>query len=152
MLLSILGFSLSAAELWLLLGIVLCILEILTPGFILACFGVGAFAAILPAFLELGLVWQIIFFCVVSLAALLLLRPFLQRINKDKALPKTGVEALIGRRVMVKETIRPGLVSGLVAIDGDVWQARTECDEVLEVDQIVEVVRQDSLILYVRSV
>lgn len=152
MLLNILGLSLSSIEMWLLLGIALCILEVLTPGFILACFGIGALAAILPAAFELGTTWQIITFCVVSFASLLLLRPFLQRLNKGKEGAKTGVDALIGRQVIVKETIYPGLTGGLVSIDGDVWQARTEATETIEAGQTVEVLRQESLVLFVRPV
>lgn len=151
-LLSIFDSSLSSSEIWLLVGVALCILEVLTPGFILACFGIGSLATMLPAALDLGLTWQIITFCLVSFASLLLLRPFIQGLSKGKNLPKTGVEALIGRQVIVKETIQPGLIGGLVSIDGDVWQARTEDGTSLETGQVVEVIRQESLILFVRPI
>ena len=36
-------------QLWLVAALILFALEVITPGFILACFGVGALLAIIPA-------------------------------------------------------------------------------------------------------
>lgn len=152
MLLDSLIATLSPVEMWLLLGVVLCALEVLTPGFILACFGVGAFVTVIPAWLGLDLLWQVLTFCLASLAALLLLRPFLRKLNRGREKPKTGVDALLGRSVIVRERIAGGLQAGLVAIDGDVWQARSESGEAIEAGSTVEIVRQESLILFVRRV
>ena len=52
--------------LWTILGVVLVIAEVFTPGFVLLWFGVGALAAALAAFLGAGLAAQFILFIVVS--------------------------------------------------------------------------------------
>ena len=67
--------SITSVQWWLIAGILLFVFEIFTPGFFLACFGMGAFAAIIPAALGLSIVWQTVFFIVASLLSLFLLRP-----------------------------------------------------------------------------
>lgn len=62
--------SITPVQWWLIAGILLFVFEIFTPGFFLACFGMGAFAAIIPAALGLSIVWQTVFFIVASLLAL----------------------------------------------------------------------------------
>ena len=54
--------------LWTVLGVVLVIAEVFTPGFVLLWFGIGALAAALAAFLGAGLAAQFILFIVVSSA------------------------------------------------------------------------------------
>ena len=72
----------------------------------------------------LGLSWlvQIIAFCVGSLLALWLLQPLMCRWFQTHD-TKTGMDALIGRRVFVSEEILPGDAGGRVAVDGDSWRA-----------------------------
>lgn len=109
-------------QLWLVAAFILFALEVLTPGFILACFGVGALVAIPVAALGLSWLVQIIAFCVGSLLALWLLQPLMCRWFQSHD-TKTGMDALIGRRVFVSEEILPGDAGGRVAVDGDSWRA-----------------------------
>ena len=109
-------------QLWLVAAFILFALEVLTPGFILACFGVGALVAIPVAALGLSWLIQIIAFCVGSLLALWLLQPLMCRWFQSHD-TKTGMDALIGRRVFVSEEILPGDAGGRVAVDGDSWRA-----------------------------
>ena len=109
-------------QLWLVAAFILFALEVITPGFILACFGVGALIAIPAALLELSWLVQIICFCVGSLLALWLLQPLMCKWFKSHD-ARTGMDALIGRRVFVSEEILPGDAGGRVAVDGDSWRA-----------------------------
>jgi membrane protein implicated in regulation of membrane protease activity len=54
--------------LWTVLGVMLVIAEIFTPGFVLLWFGVGALAAAFASFLGAGLATQFILFIAVSSA------------------------------------------------------------------------------------
>ena len=102
-------------QLWLVAAFILFALEVLTPGFILACFGVGALVAIPVAALGLSWLVQIIAFCIGSLLALWLLQPLMCRWFQSHD-TKTGMDALIGRRVFVSEEILPGDAGGRVAV------------------------------------
>lgn len=55
---------------WFIAGLLLLVAEIVTPGFVLACFGVGCFVATIPALFDLGIVWQVLAFAVGSLLSL----------------------------------------------------------------------------------
>lgn len=108
-------------QLWLLGALVLFALEIFTPGFILACFGVGALLAVPTTLLGGSWLVQVIAFCVGSLLALWLLQPLMCRwfATHDT---KTGMDALIGKHASLTQSISPE-GEGLVAIDGDIWRA-----------------------------
>ena len=57
----------NAALIWFIASILLFAAEIITPGFVLACFGAGALVACIPALLGLGIVWQVVVFALGSL-------------------------------------------------------------------------------------
>ncbi|WP_311140269.1 NfeD family protein [Porphyromonas endodontalis] len=139
----------NAALIWFIASILLFAAEIITPGFVLACFGAGALVACIPALLGLGIVWQVLVFALGSLLALFLLRPLLQRLSKNKKTPTTGMDALIGKKARVVRVVssRQG---GRVAIDGDEWPAVVLAED-LEIPQdvFVKVVSYDSIVLVV---
>jgi len=83
-------------QLWLVAALILFALEVITPGFILACFGVGALLAIIPAIFGGSWLIQAIFFGVGSLLALWLLKPLMARWFAARD-TKTGMDAPIGR-------------------------------------------------------
>lgn len=108
-------------QLWLLGAILLFCLEIFTPGFILACFGVGALLAIPVTLLGGSWLVQVIAFCIGSLLALWLLQPLMCQWFATHDVV-TGMDALIGKHVRITEAIPP-TGEGLVAVDGDTWRA-----------------------------
>ena len=69
--------TLPVWQLWLLGALMLFALEIFTPGFILACFGVGALVAVPVTLLHGSWLVQVIAFCAGSLLALWLLQPLM---------------------------------------------------------------------------
>lgn len=110
--------------LWLILGLLLLLVELLTPGFVIACFGIGALLAMIPAALGGSIVWQVIVFCAGALLSLFLLRPFMLRMERRRPASPTGVEALYGREARVTECIDAAKQTGRVSVDGDNWRAR----------------------------
>lgn len=142
----------NATLIWVIAAILLFVVEIITPGFVLACFGVGALVACLPALVGLNIVWQVIAFAMGSLLALFLLPPLLQKLSKNKQAPTTGVEALIGKRARVVRPISSSQ-GGRIAIDGDEWPAKMLTDGV-EIPQgdFVQIVGYDSIVLVVEPI
>ena len=138
---------------WLIAAIVLVIVEIMTSGFGVICFAIGAlFAALVSGLVEDSLSWQIVVFAVVSLLTFIFLRPvvirFLDKKSKDV---KTNAEAIIGRIGVVSERIDAEQHTGRVAIDGDDWKAVSEDGSVIEKGASVEIVKLDSIIVTVRK-
>ena len=136
---------------WLIAAIVLVILEIMTAGFGVICFAIGAAFAALVSGLGGTLTWQVVVFVVVSMLAFIFLRPVVIRfLDKKSKNVKTNADALIGRKGVVSECIDAEQHTGRVAIDGDDWKAVSEDGSVIEKGADVEIVKLDSIIVTVK--
>lgn len=137
---------------WIVAGVVLLIIEVVTPGFVVACFGIGCLVAGLTSLLGVGLLWEIAAFCVASVVLLLTLRPIVARhlTPRDGGL-KTNVDALAGRRALVTEAIDPVRDAGRVLVGGEDWRASSEGEVPIDKDTSVVVLRAEGARLIVRS-
>jgi membrane protein implicated in regulation of membrane protease activity len=134
--------------LWLLLGVILAALELVSSGgFYLIFFGVAAMFIGLMSLVGLaGPLWlQWVVFAVLSLVLLLAFRrPILKMLQVD-----TGpVDSLIGEiAVVVEKPISPGTV-GRAELRGSTWAARNLHTSELERGQRCRVSRVDGLMLF----
>ena len=136
---------------WLIAAIVLVILEIMTAGFGVICFAIGAAFAALVSGLGGTLTWQVVVFVVVSMLAFIFLRPVVIRfLDKKSKNVKTNADARVGRKGVVSECIDAEQHTGRVAIDGDDWKAVSEDGSVIEKGADVEIVKLDSIIVTVK--
>ena len=120
--------------LWLGLGVVLLIVEMLATElvsiwFSAAAFLVGIVAAIFPA-LHWG--WQIFIFAILSAGLLLLTRPLVRKLLKRRSSQATNLELILGHVGIVDEDIDNDLALGAVKINGLIWSARSEDDSKIE--------------------
>ena len=121
------GFSMTAV--WLVAMIVLLIIEGIVPGLVSIWFAIGAFAAMISAILGAPLWLQVLWFFAVSILTLCLTRPFAKKYVNSRATP-TNADMLIGKECVVRESIDNVLGAGAVSVDGKVWTARTENDDI----------------------
>lgn len=141
---------------WTVLGVILIIAEIFTPGFVLLWFGVGALAAALAGAVGLSLPFQFLIFLFVSVVLTALSRTifsnYFQHKNSDGAL-KMGVEALPGKIGTVVISSRGALQEGAVKVYGSTWTAYpAEGEEPLEAGDRVVVENLKGASIYVRRV
>ena len=137
-------------QIWLIAAIILVIIELLTSGFGVICFAIGALFSALTDYLGGALIWQLIVFAAASLLAFFFLRPvFLKLLDRKAKDVKTNADAIIGRTAIVSETIDASQHTGRVAIDGDDWKAVSSDGSVIEKGQTVEIISRDSIILTV---
>lgn len=142
----------DAYQIWLIVAIVLVILEIMTAGFGVICFAIGAAFSALIAGLGGNITWQVVVFAVVSLLTFIFLRPVVMRfLDKKSKDVKTNADAIIGRKGIVSERIDAEQHTGRVAVDGDDWKAVSEDGSVIEKGVSVEIVKLDSIILTVKQ-
>lgn len=140
---------------WLVLAAIFIGAEVLTPGFFLLWFGVGALVAALLAMLGVSsLALQLITFLIVSVALLVASRTifekFLTRYSPESQL-KSGVEMMIGQVGTVVEGSRGALNEGAVKVYGSVWTALpSEGEKPLVEGESVSVERLEGNTLYVR--
>ena len=109
---------------WLVAMVALLIIEAIVPGLISIWFAIGALAALLASLLHAPLWLQIVWFLVVSIAALVLTRPLAVKYVNSRTQP-TNADVLIGKECIVTEEIDDLLGTGAVKVDGKVWTART---------------------------
>jgi membrane protein implicated in regulation of membrane protease activity len=126
---------------WLIAGVVAAVGEMLTMGFYLAPFSVGAFAALLAGLAGGGAAIQVVVFAAVTAACLAGLRPIARRHLYHPPHTRTGTAALIGRSAVVLEAIDNDASAGTVKLEGEVWTARSlDQDEAIPAGTRVQVI------------
>ena len=109
--------------LWLVLGVVLVVSEIISLTLVLGMLGVGALVAAGIAFAGLGLVAQLVAFTGASAALLLLVRPPIKAaLDRGGTTERTDVRMLQGASAVVVQRVTDD--SGQVRLNGELWRAR----------------------------
>ncbi|HBT40300.1 MAG: hypothetical protein XD58_0468 [Thermotoga sp. 50_1627] len=136
---------------WLILGVVLVVAEILTPTFFFFWFALGAFAAAGASFLS-GTIVQLITFMGVSAAFVLLTRPFAKKLTKSEP-RKIHIDEIIGKEAIVIETIDNKQGKGLVKVNGEIWRAYSDSDDVtIEEGQKVTILKVEGAHVVVHKI
>lgn len=115
---------------WLIIAGIFAIGEILSEGFFLAWFAIGAAAACLAAFFGLNAAWQWGLFIVISGVLVLLSRRFAERFTKVQP-PGIGADRYKGKIGVVLEEVDNLKNTGQVRIDKEEWRADSESDDVI---------------------
>ncbi len=140
---------------WLIIAAIFIGAEVLTPGFFLLWFGVGALVAALLALIGItSVAAQIVSFLVVSVLLLIASRTILERFLPKPSLSntlKTGVETMIGQIGTVVEPSRGALNEAAVKAYGSVWTAiPIEGEKPLTEGETVAIERIEGNTIYVR--
>ena len=129
------------------LGLIFLILEMTIPTMFFLNFAVGAFVTAVCSIYIYNWTTLIIIFVSVSLLSLLLLRPML--VKKTNKSQETGINAkYIGKTAKVIETVTEN--AGVISIYDERWEARA--DHEIPVNNKVEIVKNESLIMYVKEI
>lgn len=137
-------------EIYAISGLAFLILEMVVPSmFFLNLAFAGFITAIIALFIKSWIVLTFIF-VILSILAILLLRPILvkQKETKEK---ETGMESkYIGQIVKVIEPITK--YSGAITIYDERWEARVESDETIPAGSEVKIIKNESLVLTVEKI
>ena len=138
---------------WFLIGLVLLIMEFVSPGLIIAFFGVGAWIVALVCLItDIGINTQLIIFIIASVLSLLCMRKWLKGIFLGHAVSKQNLkenlEEFIGQKAVVKEKIIPKS-GGKVEFHGTNWIA--EADEEIAEGVMVRIISKDNITLKVKT-
>ncbi len=122
------GGAVSMAVVWLIAMVVFLIVEGIVPGLVSIWFAIGSLAALLAAALRAPVWLQVVWFLIVSVAALALTRPLAKKYVNARTQP-TNADRILGKDCVVREAIDNIQGTGAVAVDGKVWTARMEEDD-----------------------
>ena len=132
--------GMTAAVLWLVAGLVLLGVEVVTGTFVLLMLGGGALVAAGAAGLGLGPIGSAAVFAVASVVLLAGRSPLRRRLDRDIPHTPSRAEALVGRSATV--VARVDGHGGRIRLGDDEWSARAfDGVQVIEAGERVTVVR-----------
>lgn len=135
--------------LWVLAGIGLLVVELITPGGLFALFfGVGAFCTAIAAAAGASLPSQWVLFTLISLVLLGTLRGTLRDRLAGREPPV--VDSLVGEEVVLLQDLPAGGV-GKAELRGVPWSARATSGEALPAGRRCRVERVEGLTLWLRT-
>ena len=128
-------------------GIAFILLELFVPSMFFLNFAVAAFITAIASLYTTKLLPLVLVFFVFSFLSFIFLRPLLLK-RKGKEV-ETGVnDKYIGKKAKVIEDVSGD--SGAISIYDERWNARTVDGSVIPTGTEVEIVKNDSLIMYVK--
>ena len=110
---------------WISVIVLAVIIEMLTDQLVSIWFAPGAMVATVLDFCNVGTIWQVIIFLVVSVVGIVLGKTVLEKYFPKDNDTKTNIEAIIGEKCVVTEKIDNFAGCGLVKVNGQVWSARS---------------------------
>lgn len=126
-------------QIWLIIAGLFFIGEIVTVGFLIFWFGVGALIAMVTSIFTSNIVIQTSVFVISSAILLFVTKPFVKKFVDVKP-TKTNAFSIIGKKALVIKEINPHSV-GQIKIKGEVWSAEAEGDETIPEGSDVEVLQ-----------
>jgi len=115
-------------QFWLLLAGFFLIVEIISVGFLVFWFAVGALITMIVSLFCSNIIVQATVFLIASVILLFATRPFVEKVcRKDEAV-KTNVYSVEGKIGKVVENIDPNEAKGQVKVNGELWSASSYND------------------------
>lgn len=133
---------------WLIALVLFSVIEAATVGLASVWFAAGSLAALIASGVGAPVWLQIALFVVVSVIALLLVRPLAKKFFTPKVEP-TNADRVIGREAVVTETVDNLNATGAVKAAGSEWSARSDDDLPIPEGSKVRVLRIEGVKLIV---
>ena len=123
---------------WLIIAGLFFVGEIATVGFLIFWFGVGALIAMLVSFFTSNIIIQTTIFVISSTILIFATKPFVKKFADVKK-TNTNVYSIIGKTALVIKTIDHIHSVGQIKINGEVWTAESENNQVIDEGSEVEI-------------
>ena len=127
-------------QFWLIIAGLFFVGEIFTLGFLIFWFGIGALFAMIVSFFTTNIIIQTTVFLITSTIFILATKPLVKKFVDVKK-TNTNVFSIIGKKALVIKDIDPIHSSGQIKLNGEVWSAETENDEIIKKGSEVEVLK-----------
>lgn len=127
-------------QFWLIVAGLFFVGEIFTLGFLIFWFGIGALFAMIVSFFTTNIIIQTTVFLITSTIFILATKPLVKKFVDVKN-TNTNVFSIIGKKALVIKDIDPIHSSGQIKLNGEVWSAETENNEIIKEGSEVEVLK-----------
>jgi membrane protein implicated in regulation of membrane protease activity len=139
-----------AIAVWLVLLVVFVVFEAATVQLVSVWFALGALAALIAAICHAPAWLQIVLFILISAVSFAVTRPLVKKFSTSK-IQKTNADRCIGDTAVVTEEINNLEARGLVKVNGNIWSARNETDEIIAEGEKVTVIKIEGVKLIVKK-
>ncbi len=110
-------------QLWLIIAGICLIIEIMTVGFLIFWFAIGALLAMVVSFFTDNLIIQMSVFVLSSTILIFTTKPFVQKFVNRRDGIKTNVYSTIGKVGIVTKDIDSIECLGQIKVNGEIWSA-----------------------------
>lgn len=142
--------DLQAWHYWIIISIICFIIEIVTPGFLLASLGIGALSGSLAAYIGFSFQYQLLTFALGTFIAFIGVRPFYKKyLLKYDDKKKIGLEDYLNKECEITEQISKVRRIGRVQVMGENWKAIASNDEEFEVGEKAKIDKIEGITLYI---
>ena len=126
-------------QVWLIIAGICLVIEIITVGFLIFWFAIGALFAMLISFFTDNILIQTSVFVISSGLLIFATKPLVRKIMNKKETVKTNVYSIIGKTGIVTNEINSIENLGQVKIDGEIWSAIGENNSAISKGTEVEI-------------
>lgn len=134
---------------WLIAAGIFFLVEIATVGFLIFWLGIGALFAMITSFIFDSIFIQTAVFVFTSVILILLTKPLVDKYMKNTKTIVTNSASLINKFGIVTVDINPLEGVGQIKVEGEIWSAKSENNELILKGTKVKVLKIDGVKLIV---
>lgn len=143
-------FTQHSVVIWVVALVLFAAVEAVTVQLVSVWFAAGALAALIADLLGAGVTVQFVVFLAVSIICFIVTRPIVKKFTASK-IQSTNADRCIGETAVVVEAIDNVNAKGQVKVNGNVWTARSENDEIIAEGTKVTVLKIEGVKLIVKQ-
>lgn len=133
-------------SIWLIVAGVCFIIEMITVGFFVFWFGIGALLTMLVSiFFPDNIILQCTVFVISSTILIFLTKPFVDKFTKKDKKVVTNAFSIIGKKGIVTQDINETHGVGQIKVAGETWSAKTLDGSIIEKGSQIEVTNIDGV-------
>lgn len=133
-------------HIWLIIAGVCFIIEMMTTGFLVFWFGIGAILTMIVSFIfPDNLFLQSSLFVLFSTLLIFCTKPLVNKLTKKDSKIATNAYSIIGKKGIVTQDINPTHGIGQIKIGNEVWSAKTSDGSNIEKGTQIEIVEIDGV-------
>lgn len=131
---------------WLIIAGVCFIAEMITVGFFIFWFGIGALLAMITSFIfPSNIFLQTLVFTISSIILLILTKPLVEKFTKKDKKIETNAFSIIGKKGLVVQDINPTFGVGQIKVAGEIWSAKTNDGSKIEKGSEIQILGIDGV-------
>lgn len=133
-------------HIWLIIAGVCFIIEMITVGFLVFWFGIGALLTMIVSLIfPDNLILQATVFVISSTLLIFLTKPLVNKLQKSDKKVATNAYSVIGKKGVVTQDINEAHGVGQIKVAGEVWSAKTTDGSTIEKGTQIEVIKIDGV-------